>query len=165
MLALGVTLGRRHWAAAQCRGSRRSQPLRQRKKKLANHSSHHAGYSVRLDKDGYPGLGINTGTSAGGNASNLIAAEEQAKLRVRDNQLRVVMGAMRIGMKSSGDPVYIGPASNLTVFARIGSRYLKLVLDTGSARSIIRTRVSEGLAGSELSKGAILRRVPIKNNV
>ena len=75
------------------------------------------------------------------------------------------MGALRIGVKSQEGPVYIGPASNLTVSAKIGSRDLKLVLDTGAARSIIRTRVSKGLAESELSRDAIIRRVPIKNNV
>ena len=94
-----------------------------------------------------------------------VVGEEQAKLKIRDKQQRVVMGAMRIGVKTQGEPVYIGSASNLTVFAKIGSRDLKLVLDTGAARSIIRTRVSKGLVESDLSKDAILRRVPIKNNV
>ena len=70
-----------------------------------------------------------------------------------------------MGVKPHGEPVYIGPASNMTVFARVGKRDVKLVLDTGAARSIIRTKVSVGLAGSELSRDAILRRVPFKNNV
>ena len=59
----------------------------------------------------------------------------------------------------------IGPASNLTVVAKVGPRWVKLVLDSGAARNIIRTRVSKGLVESELSNDAILRRVPIKNIV
>merc|ERR1719282_1151221 len=42
-------------------------------KKSANRTAHHSGCSVGLDKDDYPGLGIDTGTSAGGNALAIIA--------------------------------------------------------------------------------------------
>ena len=89
----------------------------------------------------------------------------QAKWMLKDKQPRIVTSAMRLGVKSKGEPIYIGPASNLTGFAKVGPIWVKLVLDTGAARSIIRTRVSKGLAESELSKKAVLRRVPIKNNV
>jgi len=42
-------------------------------KKAANRQSHHAGCSVGLDKDDFPSMGLDTGSSAGGNALAIIA--------------------------------------------------------------------------------------------
>ena len=69
------------------------------------------------------------------------------------------------GLRAEPGGVHIHPASNLVIFAKIGDAELRVILDTGAARSIMRTRVSQGLAKDPRSADAMKSRHRITNQV